>query len=68
VTDEDLRRITKRADQYFIPDPAYGAKMSGSRAIALAAVDVLQGASRELKRPVGLSIPEAHRAYRCRSA
>jgi hypothetical protein len=53
VTDEDLRRIGQRAgDNAFSAEHALpsGSSIGGLRAISLAAVDVLEGASRELHR------------------
>jgi hypothetical protein len=53
LTDEDLKRIGERADHYaFSGEHALrsGASMGGSRAISLATVDVLEGASRELRQ------------------
>jgi hypothetical protein len=55
VTDEELRRIGERADwlafssQDALPDDSMGT----SRAISLAAVEVLEDSSRELKRRCG---------------
>ena len=53
VTDEDLKRIGQRAGDYaFSAEHALpsGSSMGSLRAISLAAVDVLEGASRELHR------------------
>jgi hypothetical protein len=55
VTDEELERIGERADWYAFSseDAMPNDSMGTSRAISLAAVDVLEGASRELKRSDG---------------
>jgi hypothetical protein len=55
VTDEELERIGERADWYAFSseDAMPNDSMGTSRAISLAAVDVLEGASRELKRRDG---------------
>jgi hypothetical protein len=53
VTDEELERIGQRAGDYaFSAEHALpsGSSMGTLRAISLAAVDVLEGASRELHR------------------
>jgi hypothetical protein len=55
VTDEELKRIGERADHYaFSSEHAkrYGS-VGTTRAVSLAAVDVLEGASRELHRKDG---------------
>jgi hypothetical protein len=51
LTDEELKRVGERADHYaFSGEHAFasGASMGTARALSLAAVDVLEGASREL--------------------
>ena len=56
LTDEELKRIGERAEHYaFSPEHAHpsGGSMGTSRAISLATVDVLEGASRELHRKEG---------------
>ena len=55
VTDEELRRIGERADYYpFSSEDAMRHGGEGTtRAVSLAAVDVLEGASRELRRRDG---------------
>jgi hypothetical protein len=57
LTDEELKRIGERADHYAFSSehamPPQGSSMGVSRAISLAAVDVLEGASRELHRRDG---------------
>jgi hypothetical protein len=52
VTDAELKRIGERADWYAFSseDAKRNGSMGTSRAISLAAVDVLEGASRELRR------------------
>lgn len=55
VTDEELKQIGERADHYaFSSEDArrYGGEGT-SRSVSLAAVDVLESASRELKRHDG---------------
>jgi hypothetical protein len=62
LTDEDLKRIGERADDCaFSGEHALrsGASMGVSRAISLATVDVLEGASRELHRKEAQSDPSA---------
>jgi hypothetical protein len=53
LTDDELKRIGERADYYAFSGehavPPLGASMGVSRALSLAAVDVLEGASRELQ-------------------
>jgi len=53
VTDVELEHIGERADHYAFSSehavPPRGTSMGVSRAISLAAVDVLEGASRELQ-------------------
>ena len=55
VTDDELKRIGERADYYAFSseDAKRNASMGTTRAISLAAVDVLEGTSRELKRRDG---------------
>jgi hypothetical protein len=55
VTDAELKRIGERADYYAFSseDAMRNGSMGTSRAVSLAAVDVLEGASRELKRRDG---------------
>lgn len=48
VTDEELSRIGDRANFY-----AFSSREGTSRGVSLAVVDVLEGASRELKRQQG---------------
>lgn len=58
LTEEELTRIGERAEHYTFSDEhsaQTGGSMGVSRAISLAAVEVLEGASRELHRE------EAHR-------
>jgi hypothetical protein len=51
VTDDELKRIGERADYAFSSEDAKrNGSMGTSRAVSLAAVDVLEGASRELRR------------------
>jgi hypothetical protein len=52
VSDAELKRIGERADYYAFSseDAKRNGSMLSSRAISLAAVDVLEGASRELRR------------------
>jgi hypothetical protein len=52
VTDAELKRIGERADYYlFSNEDVYPTAVFGtSTAVSLAAVDVLEGASRELRR------------------
>lgn len=55
MTDEELKRVAQRAD-YFASsseDAMPNDSMGTSRAVTLAAVDVLEGASRELNRRDG---------------
>ena len=53
LTDEELKRIGQRAHHYAFSAehavPPLGTSMGVSRAVSLAAVDVLEGASRELQ-------------------
>lgn len=52
LTDEELKRIGERADQYAFSDEhalASGASVGVARALSLATVDVLEGGSRELR-------------------
>lgn len=52
LSDEDLARIWERADHYVYSDEhalASGRSMLIGKALALAAVDVLEGAPRELR-------------------
>jgi hypothetical protein len=54
VTDAELKRIGERADYYaFSSEDAMRNGSGTSRAVSLAAVDVLEGASRGLKRGDG---------------
>ena len=55
VTDAELKRIGERADHYAFSseDALRNGSMGTSRAVSLAAVDVLEGTSRELKRKDG---------------
>jgi hypothetical protein len=55
VTDAELKRIEERADYYAFSseDAMRNGSVGTSRAVSLAAVDVLEGASRELKRRDG---------------
>jgi hypothetical protein len=55
VTDAELKRIGERADYYAFSseDAMPNDSMGTSRAVSLAAVEVLEGASRELKRRDG---------------
>lgn len=59
VTDAELKRIGERADYYAFSseDAIPNDSMGTSRAISLAAVDVLEGASRELTRRDGEQDP-----------
>jgi len=59
VTDAELKRIGERADYYaFSSEHAVRhGSMGTTRAISLAAVDVLDGASRELQRKDGQRDP-----------
>ena len=52
LTDEELKRIGERADHYAFGEHALrlGASTGTSKAISLAVIDVLEGASRELHR------------------
>jgi len=61
VTDAELKRIGERADYYaFSSEHAVRHGSMGTlRAISLAAVDVLEGASRELQRKDGQRDPSA---------
>jgi len=55
VTDTELKRIGERADYYAFSseDAKRNGSMGTSRAVSLAAVDLLEGTSRELKRKDG---------------
>ena len=55
MTDAELKRIGERADYYAFSseDAMRNGSMGTTRAVSLAAVDVLEGASRELKRSDG---------------
>jgi hypothetical protein len=55
VTDEELKRIGERAEHYAFSDEhrVEGGSMGTTRAVSLATVDVLEGASRELHRRDG---------------
>lgn len=63
VTDVELEHIGERADHYAFSSehavPPRGTSMGVSRAISLAAVDVLEGASRELQWKEGQRDPSA---------
>ena len=55
VTDAELKRIGERADHYAFSseDALQNGSMGTTRAVSLAAVDVLEDAPRKLRRDVG---------------
>jgi hypothetical protein len=56
LTDEELQRIGERAEHYAFSSehaPRSGGSIGTSRAISLAAVDLLEGGSRKLHRTEG---------------
>jgi hypothetical protein len=63
LTDVELKRIGERADHYAFSSehavPPCGTSMGTSRALSLATIDVLEGASRELQRKDGQRDPSA---------
>jgi hypothetical protein len=56
VTDQDLKRIGELSEQYLLSEEVRAGRegsMGTTKAVSLAAVDVLEGASRELCRNTG---------------
>jgi len=65
LTDAELKRIGERGDYYAFSSehavPPSGTSMGTSRALSLAAADVLEGASRDLQRRDGQRDPSAEK-------